>query len=163
LLQNPKNPEQKALFSRLLAEEEKEVENSIRKKEENFQQRYGIKFSNQRIKIITKRIVEERLDIDSVVEELLTLYKEAKDFAQTFSCRIDIKLYFTEEAIDRLVEKVWEDGVDLKTYLEESFQNYEHGLKLINEKTGRREFPISPEGIENPEDYLNDLIRETYK
>jgi hypothetical protein len=36
-------------------------------------------------------------------------------------------------------------------------------LKLIKEKTGRREFSIPAEGVENPEDFLNGLIRETYK
>jgi hypothetical protein len=70
---------------------------------------------------------------------------------------------FTEEAIDRLVEKVWEEGLDPADYLGKSFQNYEHGLKLIREKTGRREVLISAEGMENPEQFLNGMIQEIYR
>jgi endopeptidase Clp ATP-binding regulatory subunit ClpX len=163
LLQNPEDSNQEVLFNHLLVEEERELEKSLRKKEVEFQQRYGIKFSDRRIKIITKRIVEERLELDSIVEELLAVYKEARDFEQTFTFRNNIKLSFNEEAIDCLVEKVWEEGVDLNIYLKRSFQNYEHGLKLINEKTRKHEFSIPPDGVENPEEYLNDLIRETYR
>jgi hypothetical protein len=47
--------------------------------------------------------------------------------------------------------------------LKQSYHNYDHGLKLIREKTGVREFLISPEGIENPDGYLNQMIREIYK
>lgn len=163
LLQNPEDPNNEVLFDRLLVEEERDLENFLRKKEAEFQLRYGIKFSNRRMKIITKRIVEDRLDLESVVEELLAVCKEARDFAQSFSLRNNITLSFTEEAIDCLVEKVWEDGIDLNVYLKQSFQNYEHGLKLINEKTRKQEFFIPSDGVENPEEYLNDLIRETYR
>ncbi|MGA1863938.1 MAG: AAA family ATPase [bacterium] len=163
ILQNAEDPDQEALFNQLLVEEKKELEKSLRKKEAEFQHQYGIKFSDRRINIITKRIVEERLDLDSVVEELLAVYKEARDFEQSFTFRNNIKLSFNEEAIDCLVEKVWEDGVDLNGYLKQSFQNYEHGLKLINEKTRKFEFSIPPNGVENPEEYLNDLIRDTYR
>ena len=44
-----------------------------------------------------------------------------------------------------------------------NFQNYEHGLKLIREKTGKREFLISAEGMENPDQFLNGMIQETYR
>ena len=70
---------------------------------------------------------------------------------------------FTEEAIDRLVETVWKERLDPADYLGRSFQNYEHGLKLIREKTGKREFLISAEGMENPEQFLNGMIQETYR
>jgi len=61
------------------------------------------------------------------------------------------------------VQKVWNEGVDPASFLKQSFQNYEHGLKLIKEKTGKRDFFIPVEGMENAENYLNGLIRETFK
>jgi hypothetical protein len=36
-------------------------------------------------------------------------------------------------------------------------------LKLIREKTGRREVLISAEGMENPEQFLNGMIQEIYR
>jgi ATP-dependent Clp protease ATP-binding subunit ClpX len=163
LLQNPDDPGREALFRGLLAEEERTLENSLRKKEAEFRERYGIAFSDRRIKLITQRAVEERGDVDSVVEGMLAVHREVQDFARKFSSRSDVHIEFTEEAVDQLVVKIWDEGVEPGEFLKRSFQNYEHGLKLINEKTGKRDFSIPAEGIENPENYLNLLIRETYK
>ncbi len=163
LLQNPDDPEREASFRRLLAEEERALENSLRKKEAEFRERYGVDFSDRRIKLITQRAVEERMDVDSAVEGMLSVHQAAQDFARRFSSRSEVRIDFTEEAVDRLVVKVWEEGVEPGEFLKRSFPNYEHGLKLINEKTGKRDFSIPAEGIENPENYLNLLIRETYK
>jgi hypothetical protein len=103
------------------------------------------------------------MDVDSAVEGMLAVHEAARDFARRFSSRSEVHIDFTEEAVDRLAVKVWQEGVEPGALLTRSFQNYEHGLKLINEKTGKRDFSIPAEGIENPENYLNLLIRETYK
>ena len=163
LLQNSDDPEREASFRRLLAEEERALETSLRDKEAEFRERYGIEFSDRRIKLFTQRAVAERLDVDSAVEGMLSVHEAARDFARRFSSRSEVHIDFTEEAVDRLVVKVWQEGVEPGEFLKRSFQNYEHGLKLINEKTGKRDFSIPAEGIENPENYLNLLIRETYK
>jgi hypothetical protein len=107
--------------------------------------------------------VETQTDVDGVVEEIQAIHQAAREFAEKFSLRNDLGVSFTEEAIDRLVEKVWKEGLDPGDYLGRSFQNYEHGLKLIREKTGKREFSITAEGMENPDQFLNGLIQETYR
>jgi len=163
LLEHPDTPEREARFKRLLADEERNLEQSILKRETELQERYVLFFSDRRIKLITTRTVEERMDLDAVIEEILAIHHEILEFAEIFSCRNDIKISFTEEAIDRLVEKVWREGIDSGVFLQKSFQNYEHGLKLIKEKTGKRKYTIPSEGVENPENYMNELIRDTYK
>jgi hypothetical protein len=97
------------------------------------------------------------------VEEIKTIHQAALDFARKFSGRNEVEISFTEGAIDCLAEKVWESGLEPFDYLKQAFQNYEHGLKLIKEKTGKRDFPVPVEGMENPEEYLNRLIQETYR
>ena len=163
LLQNSDDPEREASFRRLLAEEERALETSLRDKEAEFRERYGIEFSDRRIKLFTQRAVAERLDVDSAVEGMLSVHEAARDFARRFSSRSEVHIDFTEEAVDRLVVKVWQEGVEPGEFLKRSFQNYEHGVNLINVNTGKRDFSMPAEGIENPENYLNLLIRETYK
>jgi hypothetical protein len=101
--------------------------------------------------------------VDGAVEEIWAIHETAREFAEKFSRRNDLEMSFTEEAVDRLAEKVWEEGLEPADYLGKSFQNYEHGLKLIREKTGKREFLISVEGMDNPEQFLNGMIQETYR
>lgn len=163
ILENPDDPERGALFQKLLQEEEDLVEKSMRQKLVEFQNRYGMSFSDRRIKLVTKRTVEMRTDVESVVEEVLAIQQAVKEFERTFSRRNEVDIHFSEEAIDELVAKIWGEGIDPKDYLRQAFQNYEHGLKLIKEKTGRQEFLISAEGMDNPDIFLNRLIRETYR
>ncbi|MBP1714459.1 MAG: family ATPase, partial [Deltaproteobacteria bacterium] len=129
ILQRPDDPEREARFQTLLAEEEGELEKSMRLKENELLEGYGIYFSDHR----------------------------------RFSARNEIQFGFTEEAIDLFAERVWKEGGDAGEALKQSYHNYDHGLKLIREKTGVREFLIPPEGIENPDGYLNQMIREIYK
>jgi ATP-dependent Clp protease ATP-binding subunit ClpX len=163
MLDCPDDPGREEAFRRLLAEEEKNLEGLLCQKAAEWQERLGIRFSDQRIELITRRSVEAQTDVDSVVEEIQAIRQTAAEFAEQFSRRNDLGVAFTEEAIDRLVEKTWQEGQDPADYLGKSFQNYEHGLKLIREKTGRREFLISAEGMENPEQFLNAMIQETYR
>jgi endopeptidase Clp ATP-binding regulatory subunit ClpX len=163
ILDHAGDPRQEEAFQDLLAEEEKNLEALLREKAEDWQERYGVRFSDERIQLITRRSVETQSDVDGVVEEIQAIHQAAREFAEKFSLRNDLEVSFTEEAIDRLVEKVWEEGLDPADYLGSSFQNYEHGLKLIREKTGKREFSISAGGMENPEQFLNGLIQETYR
>jgi endopeptidase Clp ATP-binding regulatory subunit ClpX len=163
ILDHADDPGLEEAFQALLAEEEKNLEALLRQKAEEWQERYGIRFSDERIQLITRRSVETQTDVDGVVEGIQAIHQAAREFAEKFSRRNDLEMFFTEEAVDRLVEKVWEEGLDPGDYLGRSFQNYEHGFKLIREKTGKREFSISAQGMENPEEFLNGLIQETYR
>jgi len=163
LLKSPEDPERNALFQRLQEEEKRNLKKAILQKEAEFRDRFGTSFSDQRIELITERALDRRMDVGTVIEDVLSVYQAAVDFAQKFSSRNEVQISFTEEAVDRLVKKVWSEGVDPASFLKQSFQNYEHGLKLIREKTGKRDFSIPAEGMENAENYLNGLIRETFK
>ena len=163
ILDHADDPGQEKAFQDLLAEEEKNLEALLRQRAGEWQERYGLRFSDERIKLITRRSVETQTDVDGAVEEIQAIHQTAREFAEKFSRRNDLEMSFTEGAIDRLVEKVWKEGLDPAEHLGRSFQNYEHGLKLIREKTGKRKFSISAEGMENPEQFLNGLIQETYR
>ena len=163
ILDNPDDPGREAAFQRLLAEEEEKLEQLLRRKSAEWQDRYGIQFSDERIRLITRQAVEKQTDAEVTVEEFRAIDQAAREFSEKFTRRDEWQMFFTEEAIDRLVEKVWKEGLDPAEYLGRSFQNYEHGLKLIGEKTGKREFSIPAEGMENPEEFLNRMIQEIYR
>jgi ATP-dependent Clp protease ATP-binding subunit ClpX len=163
ILADPDDGEREAGFQRLFDEEKGEVESSIRKKEREFREKYGISFSDERIGLITRRVIDQRTDIDSVIEQVVAMQNVARDFKRSFYNRTDIQIDFTDEAIDHLAEKCWERESEPLSLLKESFHNYEHGLRLIKERTGKREFLIPAQGVENPDYFLNLMIRETYK
>ena len=42
-------------------------------------------------------------------------------------------------------------------------KDYEYGFELISDKTGQKEFIITREAVDDPEGYLNRMIREIYR
>ena len=70
ILDHPDDPGQEEAFRRLLVEEEKNLEEMLRQKATEWQERYGFRFSEQRIQLITRRSAETQTDVDGAVEEI---------------------------------------------------------------------------------------------
>jgi ATP-dependent Clp protease ATP-binding subunit ClpX len=73
-----------------------------------------------------------------------------------------ILLRFDKEAVDRIIEIALDEdgkGIGICSRL---LKDYEHGMRLIRDKIGRREFLVSREAVDDPEGYLNRMIREIY-
>jgi hypothetical protein len=107
--------------------------------------------------------LEQQTDVEITIEEMQAIQQLVQDFAKKFSARNELEISFTDGAIDYLAEKIWKEPQDLSAYLKLALQNYDHGLKLIKEKTGKRQFLIPAEGVENPGQFLNSLIQEAYR
>jgi ATP-dependent Clp protease ATP-binding subunit ClpX len=155
--------ERDAAFQRQLAKEEVMLESLSRKKIHEWKASSELDFSDERIKLIVKHSLASQTDPEIVVSEILVVQKEAQEFATDFSVRNGLKVSFSDEAIDWLAEKAWQGAQDTTTYLKQSLINYDHGLKLIKEKTGEEQFIIPAKCIAQPEKYLNRLIQEAYK
>ena len=163
ILANPDAPEREAVFQNLQMEEERQLETVLREKLPDWQKCYGITFSDERVGLIIKRAVEQQAELETVAEEIQAIQRVLETFGREFSFRNDLELSFTDGAVDRLAEKVWKEHRYPKDYLKRFLQNYDHGLKLVREKTGQRRFVIPAEGVENPEQFLSFLIQEVFR
>lgn len=163
ILCHPDDPEREAAFQCLLTDEEERLGKYIREKFSDLQQSYETDFSDARINLIIRHSMEQQTDVEAAIEEIQAIQQAVQDFAERFSRRNELEITFTDGAIDYLAEKIWKEPQDLADYLKSALQNYDHGLKLIKEKTGKRQFLIPAEGVENPEQFLNRLIQEAYR
>jgi ATP-dependent protease Clp ATPase subunit len=163
LLQEPSDPAMLSRFEVLLSAEKMALKESIRNRENEFKKRYGMVFPESRIDLIATRMVEKGYDVNTVCEEVVEVQYQIDDFERDFQRKHGIHLQFSNEAIDRIIEVALDEdgkGVGICNRL---LKDYEHGMKLIRDKIGRREFLITKEAIDNPEEYLNRIIREIYK
>jgi ATP-dependent Clp protease ATP-binding subunit ClpX len=162
LLQEPSNAEMLAKFDMLLSKEEKAVKESIRNREGEFQKRYGMVFKEARIDLIARRVVEKGYDVNTVFEEVVEVQRQLEEFEKDFQGRNGILLKFNEEAIDRIMEIALDEDGKGTAILSRLVKDYEHGLRLIRDKIGHNEFILTKEAIDDPEGYLNRMIREIY-
>jgi endopeptidase Clp ATP-binding regulatory subunit ClpX len=163
LLQNPSDPEMLEKFETLLLSEKMTLKESILQREAEFKKRYGIVFREGRIDLIVNRMIEKGYDVNTVSEEVVEIQQQVEEFEKDFQRRTGIDLQFSEEAIHRITEVVLnEDGKGAALFSRLS-KDYEYGFELIRDKTGQRKFTVTRETVDDPEGYLNRMIREIYK
>jgi endopeptidase Clp ATP-binding regulatory subunit ClpX len=162
LLQDPFNPEMQAKLEKLLSREKVALKESIMKREAEFKKRYGIVFLENRIALIVDRMIEKGYDVNTVFEEVVEIQRIVEDFEKDFYRKNGISIRFSNDAVDRITEiALEEDGKGLGICKRLS-KEYEHGFKLIRDRVGQREFILTREAVDDPESYLNQVIREIF-
>ena len=162
LLQEPLNPEMLEKLEILLSREKKVLKESILKREAEFRKRYGFVFPESRIDLIVNRMIEKGYDFNTVFEEVVEVQQRVDEFERDFQRRNGIYLQCSEEAIGRITELAMEEDGKGAAVCSRLLKDYEHGMKLIRDKIGRKEFIITKEAVDDPEGYLNQIIREIY-
>jgi ATP-dependent Clp protease ATP-binding subunit ClpX len=162
LLRDPSNPEIFSKFEALLSKEKGTLKESIRNREEEFKKRYGIEFPESRIDLIANRMLEKGYDVNTVFEEVVELQRRVGEFERDFQRRSGIFLRFSDEAVDRIIEIAMDEEGRECSFCAKLAKDYEHGFKLIRERIGQREFVLPREAVDDPEGYLNRIIREIY-
>ncbi len=111
---------------------------------------------------IVKVTIEKCLDYRVVLEDAALIVYEVREFEKTFHGYHGIAVHFDESALNRVVERVLMEDLDAGSFLKGLFLNYHHGLQLIRERTGTGSFTFTDRTINDPQDYLNLLIKDSY-
>jgi len=139
------------------------LKESIVSREAEFKKRYGIVFREGRIELIVNRMIEKGYDVNTVSEEVVEIQRQVEEFERDFQRRTGIDLQFSEEAINRVTETILKEEGKGTVLFSKLSKDFEYGFELIRDKTGQREFIVTRETVDDPEGYLNRMIREIYR
>jgi ATP-dependent Clp protease ATP-binding subunit ClpX len=108
-----------------------------------------------------KELTVHRAMVENPDRELRTLVFEhdIRGFQRDFLTRTGIVLQFSKEAQQALDEITSSRDTRAKEWLEKRFKNYEYGLKLA----GLDQFSVTPKVLEDPDKFLDGLVKESYK
>ncbi|MCX8108294.1 MAG: AAA family ATPase [Verrucomicrobiae bacterium] len=109
------------------------------------------------------RAVLDRLLAESEAEARAILRTIVQEFADRFYKEHGFRLIFTNQAVDRLIDIAARTNQPLRTVCAERFKDYQFGLKLIMQNTGRSEFTIDADTVEHPDKTLNDWVIASYR
>ena len=163
LLGDPLDPEMLEKFESLLSHEKKTLKESVRHREAEFKKRYGIVFREGRVDLIVNRMIEKGYDVNTISEEVVEIQRQVEEFERDFQRRTGVDLQFSEEAINRVTEILLNEEGKGAALFSKLSKDFEYGFELIRDKTGQREFIVTRETVDDPEGYLNRMIREVYK
>jgi hypothetical protein len=108
-------------------------------------------------------MIEKGYDVNTVSEEVVEIQRQVEEFERDFQRRTGIDLQFSEEAIHRVTEVILKEGGKGTALFSKLSKDFEYGFELIRDKTGQREFIVTRETVDDPEGYLNRMIREIYR
>jgi RNAse (barnase) inhibitor barstar len=64
-----------------------------------------------------------------------------------------------DDAIDFIIDQLEDSTYDLDALYDHISTDFEYGLKLVQEKTGKNRFFITKDALVNPESFISNLIK----
>jgi len=162
LLKMDQGEEMLARFEVLANGEKQVIKEIISRREGELLRKHGRVIRDGRVGIIADRVVDEGFDIDAVYEEILNIAKKIQDYEEAFYKKHGIEIEFDEGAKTRLTEMALEEETTAEAICEGLTENFEHGFKLIRDRTGQSRFALTSDAVDDPQGYLNKVIKETY-
>ena len=130
--------------------------------------KYELPSSNVRQFVVTKDIIDNPTsELQKLLQEpgynkKLVIQEQIRRYEVEFFNKHGITINFDSDAMESITGQAMNDGVTLKQICDDILKSYEHGLNLIKKNTGRDEFILTQEVIENPDKVLERWIRDSY-
>ena len=119
--------------------------------------------------VVTRELVDnpaaelQKLLAEHEKEEHVVMRQLLQEFARRFHESHGLKIWFTDAAADRLVAQALEQSKPIRDLCAEKFKDFQFGLKLIAQNTGRKEFAIDADAVETPDKVLSDWVVASYR
>jgi endopeptidase Clp ATP-binding regulatory subunit ClpX len=149
-------------FEKLALEERQRIKQYLESNKKHLTAKYNLTMTPSRMDIVAQFYAKNIMDIENVVKQIKSNYDEIKKIELYFFKNHDINIVLEEDAIDFIIEQLIETPISLKDIYNKVNKDFEHGLKLVREKTGRNRYFITRQALLNPEDHISQLIQSEY-
>ena len=96
-------------------------------------------------------------------EQRRMLCDEVHKFAKRIKDEYNVTMAFDDEAVELIVDRSLKSGKTIRALCESLFHDYQFGLALIFRNSGKSDFPITKEVVEDPDGTLSEWVVESYK
>ena len=147
-------------FEKLSLEEREFVKEYLNSNKKNLTEKYSLTLTPSRIEVVAAYYSKHIMDIERVIKKIKSYYDEIKKIELLFYKNHDINIVMEEDAIDLIIEQFVKFAITIEDFYEKLSHDFEHGLKLIQEKSGRNRFFITKKALLDPEAFISNLIRD---
>ena len=88
--------------------------------------------------------------------------REVNTFCADFQEKHGIDLTLELDAVRLVGQRSSNKNMSAMAWCEQSFGDFQFGLKLIEKNTGRRAFTLPSQAVDDPEGFLSDLVLKSY-
>ena len=154
---------QDAAFENLCQEENKSIKKYVEANKKTLSQKYNLTLTPARIDIVATFYCKHIMDIGSVIDKIKSFYDKAKKIELYFYKNHDINIVLEEDAIDYIIDQLVSSHVDIENFYKQLTMDFEYGLKLVRDKTGKSRFFITKNALLSPESFISTLIKSELK
>ena len=135
---------------------------AILDKEDYYRENYRSAFTEKRIDLISTYHLLSGVELEGLFGEVVSMIGEIRDYESSFAGKKKVQVRFAEDAVDEVLQRALTQRKSATKICHQASADYDYALKLIMDKTGQQEFVITREAIEDPEAFINELIRRSY-
>jgi tRNA/tmRNA/rRNA uracil-C5-methylase (TrmA/RlmC/RlmD family) len=147
-------------FEKLSLDEKEFIKEYLNSNKKNLAEKYSLTLTPSRIEVVAAYYSKHIMDIERVIQKIKSYYDEIKKIELLFYKNHDINIVMEEDAIDLIIEQFEKYAITVEDFYEKLSQDFEHGLKLVQEKSGRNRFFITKKALLDPGAFISKLIRD---
>jgi endopeptidase Clp ATP-binding regulatory subunit ClpX len=158
MLAGPHGEVMQNTFARLVDEEERFIKGYLRNNTGRLAEKFSLTMTPARINTVAHYYTRHAVDVSTALRQIRSYYDEVKKIELYFFKNHDINIVLEEDAIDFIIEKFVTSDMHLDEFYKELNLNFEHGLKLVREKTSNNRFFITRQALIDPEGFVRNLL-----
>jgi endopeptidase Clp ATP-binding regulatory subunit ClpX len=120
--------------------------------------KYSLTMTPTRIQIVATYCSRHIVEIGEAIRQIKSYYDDVKKIELYFFKNHDINIVLEEDAIDYIIGRVVNSEIHLDDFYKQLNADFEHGLKLVREKTGRSRFFITRDALLHPETFIHHML-----
>jgi len=146
-------------YERLFLEEKEYLKQYLNLNKKNLSEKYALTLTPSRIEVVASYYANHIMDIERVIKKIKSFYDDIKKIELYFYKNHDINIVMEDDAIDYIIEQFENSAFDHEEFYDHLTTDFEYGLKLVQEKTGKNRFFITKNALLNPESFISSLIQ----
>jgi hypothetical protein len=147
-------------YEKLFLAEKEYIKRYLDSNKKIFAKKYGLTLTQSRIDVVASYYANHIMDIEKVIKKIKSLYDDIKKMELYFFKNHDINIVLEDDAIDFIIDQLENSTYDLEVFYDHLSTDFEYGLKLVQEKTGKNRFFITKDALINPESFIGNLIKD---
>ena len=145
-------------FDRLKQAETEHIRNYLLENARRLSDKYNFSLTPAKIEMVAACYAGNTVDVGNAVSRIKSFHDDIKKMELSFYRNHDINIVMEDDAIDLLIDMLLDGTTDLDTIFARLNSDFEHGLKLVREKTGSGRFFLTRRAFEDPEGYIAQLL-----
>jgi len=163
VLEDPYDPSRKQVYTDLLREEKKRIQDDISTTRQYYLENYPLIFDRARTDIAINYHLQSGLELIGIFDEVVALHDQITAFENDFFAKHGYRIRFNEEAVNEILKEALTRDISATAVCNEISRDYDYGFKLIADRSGQIQFTLNKNAVLHPDLYLEELIRESYR